>query len=144
MSIWFNSESSDFNIKQKRRLKSWLKETIELYGYRTGEIHYIFVDKPRILKLNLDYLKHNFYTDIITFEYSVDKKFISGDIFICVPVVMDNAIIYKSSTNEELKRVIVHGILHLIGFSDNSEREKKIMRDKENAALKPVKDLLII
>jgi len=144
MAIWFNSEIKGFNIKQKRKLKSWLKYTIQLYGYRTGEINYIFVNKARILKLNRNYLKHNFYTDIITFEYSVNSQAISGDIFICIPVVIENAIIYKTPTNEELKRVIVHGLLHLMGLCDHDEPEKAIMREKENAALKSVKELLIV
>ena len=98
------------------------------------EINYIFLDDNKILEINKKFLNHNYYTDIISFDNS-DDKFISGDIYISIDRVKENALEQKTSFNEELPRVIIHGVLHLLGFKDKSPKEKKEMREKENQAL---------
>lgn len=144
MAIWFSSEIEGLELKKKRDLKSWIKATLNQYKLLAGTINYIFVDKDFIIKLNRQFLSHNYFTDIITFEYPGNKKLVSGDIYICYPVVMENAGNFNASVNEELKRVMIHGILHLAGLSDHTDEERAVMRKKEDIALQSVKDLLII
>ncbi len=133
MAISFNSEIF-FNLKNKSKLKYWLKQVIENQGYKLGNISYIFCSDERILEINKQYLSHDFYTDIITFDY-VEKEKISGDIFISIDRVKENALNYEEDFQHELLRVMAHGVLHLLGFEDNSEEEKKLMRQRENEAI---------
>jgi probable rRNA maturation factor len=105
-----------------------------------GEITYIFCDDDKILEVNRQYLNHDYYTDIITFDYSDGDK-ISGDIFISLDTVKSNSQMYTTDYQEELFRVIIHGVLHLCGLSDSSEDEKKKMRDAENSALNILKTI---
>ena len=119
---------------KKRQISKWINEVIHKHEKKTGDIAYIFCDDERILEINTQYLKHKYFTDIITFDYSNSNK-ISGDIFISLETVKDNSTLYKTKFDEELRRVIIHGILHLCGYEDNT-REKKIeMRKYENEAL---------
>lgn len=143
MAIWFNSEIKDFDIRNKKEIKTWITSFINQHKFKTGSINFIFLNDKNLLKLNIEYLNHHTFTDIITFDYSTDDL-ISGDIFISIERVKQNSDIFGISFNEELKRVIIHGILHLIGFKDSAESEKRIMRRKEDEALSNVKDLLII
>jgi rRNA maturation RNase YbeY len=130
--IEFISELTDFEIDNSNFLISWLKESARKEGKVIGEITFIFVDSKRILEVNQSYLNHNYFTDVITFNYSFLDT-ISGEIYICISQVKENAKLHSAkSFNHELYRVILHGILHLIGYSDNNEDEKREMRKLEN------------
>lgn len=142
MAIWFNSEIKNFNLKNKRKLKNWINNTISRDYKKTGNINYIFVDDPTLYKINSEYLHHRTYTDIISFDYS-NEELISGDIYISLDRVKENSFKYNVSFNEELKRVIIHGILHFLGFKDFSSSDKEKMRCRENELLSNVKELLI-
>jgi len=121
--------------KFKRRLYSnWIKSIVNKYGYKLGEINYIFCSDKYILEINRQYLNHDYFTDIITFNYNNDKL-ISSDIYISIDTVAKNADYYHVNFENELNRVMIHGILHLLGFDDKSEDEKIVMRKKEDEAL---------
>ena len=124
-------EDVKFEYNDRRFNNSWLKLVAESEIRRLGDINIIFCSDPYILNINLQYLGHDYFTDIITFDYCEGKK-ISGDLFISVDSVRENAAFYKTDFNEELHRVIVHGILHLIGYEDHAEDDIKVMRSKEN------------
>jgi len=117
-----------------QKLNRWIKETALGYGKRTGKIAYIFCSDKRILEVNKKYLQHEYYTDIITFDYS-EGIIISGDIFISTETVLSNAVEFKVSFDEELKRILIHGILHLCGQDDKSPENRMEMTRKENMAL---------
>ncbi len=124
-------ENIKFEYKDRRFNNSWLKLTAESEICRLGDINIIFCSDPYILDINIKYLGHDYYTDIITFDYS-EKPVVSGDLFISIDSVRENAIFYGSDFQEELHRVIVHGLLHLIGYDDHSEEDIAQMRAKEN------------
>ena len=142
MAIWFNSEIEGFEVKNKRKLKEWINGIISEYYKKVSTINYVFVDDSTLYNINSQFLKHKTYTDIISFDYSRDAS-VSGDVFISIERVKENAIRYDTNFNEELKRVIIHGVYHFLGFTDYTEREKLRMRMLENMALSSVKDLLI-
>ena len=121
----------DFVFKHKRLNNSWLKLVAESEIKKLGNINIIFCSDNYILDVNVKYLGHDYYTDIITFDYC-EKDILSGDLFISIDTVRDNAEFYKTEFNDELNRVIVHGLLHLIGYDDHTPEEQKIMREKEN------------
>ena len=121
----------DFVFKHKRLNNSWLKLVAESEIKKLGNINIIFCSDNYILDVNVKYLGHDYFTDIITFDYC-EKDILSGDLFISIDTVRDNAEFYKTEFNDELNRVIVHGLLHLIGYDDHTPEEQKIMRDKEN------------
>lgn len=114
-----------------QNLIKWLNSIIMEEGKKIGDITYVFCDDKFLLKKNQKFLNHETLTDIITFDYS-DNKIISGDILISIDRIKDNAKIYKASFFNELKRVMAHGLLHLIGYNDKTEKEINLMRDKEN------------
>ena len=130
MMIRFHFTNS-FTLKNKRKIKNWLKDTIENEKKKVGDINYIFCSKQYLKKMNNDYLSKNYETDVISFDFSKDNK-ISGDIYISSETVKKNSIIFNVCFNNELKRVMVHGLLHLLNYNDKSEQELKIMREKEN------------
>ena len=134
MAIIYQSEGTNFPAIKRRKLSRWIKQVASLYGKKVDEIAYIFCSDNVILKMNLQYLQHNYYTDIITFDYS-ENNTISGDIFISVDTVKSNAKKFETDFEQELNRVIIHGILHLCGLKDETEEEKNMMREKENEAL---------
>lgn len=140
MAIHFHSEDISFTPKNKGLLRQWIKNTLQSEKFNPGEINIIFCSDQYLLGLNKEYLKHNTYTDIITFDYSSGTKR-SGDIFISIPRVKDNAGQFKVSFENELHRVIIHGILHLIGYMDKTASDKLIMRQKEEKylSLRPLK-----
>ena len=121
----------DFVFKHKRLNNSWLKLVAESEIKKLGNINIIFCYDNYILDVNVNYLGHDYFTDIITFDYC-EKDILSGDLFISIDTVRDNAEFYKTEFNDELNRVIVHGLLHLIGYDDHTPEEQKIMREKEN------------
>ncbi len=115
-------------------IKSWISKVITSYNSFLGSITYIFCNDDYILDINKQYLNHNYYTDIITFDYC-ENNTVAGDLFISIDTVLSNSHKFKTPFKEELHRVIIHGILHLLGFKDKTEEEAQIMRDKENLAL---------
>lgn len=116
-------------------VKKWIKNVIELNGKSVGSINYVFCDNEYLLEINKKYLNHNYFTDVITFNYN-QKNFIAGDIFISIDMVRENSINYKVDFSEELLRVMVHGILHLLGFGDKNRSERNKMRQMEDMCLK--------
>lgn len=115
----------------EENIKPWIEKIIITEEKRLGEINYIFCDDEYLLKINQDYLQHDYYTDIITFD-SVRGKTISGEIFVSLQRIKDNASLISKNYEEEKKRVIAHGILHLCGYKDKTEEEQKTMRAKED------------
>lgn len=130
--INFHVEDIDFKLQQKLRIKSWLKSIIEAEGFKTGDINYIFCSDNYLLKINIEYLAHDYLTDIITFDNSEVEELIEGDIFVSIDRVKDNAQGFEVSFEYELKRVLAHGILHLCGYLDKTDEDEKLMRSKEN------------
>ncbi|SEM98363.1 rRNA maturation RNase YbeY [Chryseobacterium taichungense] len=111
--------------------KFWLEDIILSEGKKLGEINYIFCDDEYLLKVNQDYLQHDYYTDIITFDY-VKGRTISGEIFVSLQRISDNASTLSRDYEEELRRVLAHGVLHLSGYKDKTEEEEQLMRSKED------------
>ncbi|MFZ6038438.1 MAG: rRNA maturation RNase YbeY [Bacteroidota bacterium] len=134
MAITFQAENVALPNIKKRATSNWIKVVAEEYGKKAGDISYIFCDDAKILEINQTYLHHDFYTDIITFDYSEGDR-ISGDIFISIDTVRSNAEKYGTNFDDELHRVIIHGILHLCGLKDKSEADSKKMREAEDKAL---------
>ena len=131
--IIFNYETP-FILDSTDQISEWIQQVISIEGYACGEINYIFCDDDYLLKLNVEYLDHDTLTDIISFDYTMDNL-ISGDIYISIPRVKENADLFKTSFNNELHRVIIHGILHYCGYNDKSINEKSVMRSKEDEYL---------
>jgi probable rRNA maturation factor len=132
--ISFTTKNIRFVLKEKPRVSTWIERTVLMHHKFPGDIQYIFCDDAFLAEMNQQYLQHDTLTDIITFNYN-SGHYISGDIFISIERIKENAVTYKTSTEEELHRVMVHGILHLCGFNDKSPKDKKIMQEKENEAL---------
>jgi len=131
--INFYSET-DFKLEQEDQVSTWISGIITNEEFDEGEISYIFCDDKYLHKLNVDFLNHDTFTDIISFDNSLGKQ-INGDIYISVERVHENATIYKTTFKNELHRVIVHGILHFCGFKDKTELDAKTMRSKEDESL---------
>ena len=128
--INFNYET-DFKLDSEEQISNWITETIFSETYKLGDINYVFCDDEYLHKLNVEFLNHDTLTDIISFDYSVGK-IIQGDIFISIERVNDNAKDFDVSFEEELKRVIIHGVLHYCGYKDKTDNDAKVMREKEN------------
>jgi probable rRNA maturation factor len=133
--ISFHNQSISFKLKDKTRLKQWIKSVTEKEKHKLGTINYIFCTDEELLEMNLRHLNHNTLTDIITFDYT-EGKTINSDIFISVIRVLENAEKFKVTFDDELHRVMIHGVLHLCGYKDKSKADSELMRKKENAALK--------
>lgn len=133
--ITYNTESVAMPKIRRRDTSSWIKLVAERHGKRVGDVAYIFCDDARILEVNRQYLKHDYYTDIITFDYT-EGDVISGDIFISLDTVRSNAEKFHTDPAQELRRVIIHGILHLCGINDKGPGERAIMEQHENEALR--------
>lgn len=129
--VSYFAEDTAFAFKEKRLTSRWLKFVAQSEAKRLGDIAIIFCSDNYILDVNIKYLQHDYYTDIITFDYCEGDK-LSGDLFISIDSVRENASFYRSSFPDELNRVIVHGLLHLIGYDDHSEEDIAVMRSKEN------------
>ena len=128
--IYYHSEC-DFQLKDNESITKWLEDAISTENKELGEINYIFCDDQYLLKKNQEYLQHDTFTDIITFDYT-EKNRLSGDIFISIERVKENAITFAVPFEAELRRVIIHGVLHLMGYADKSEEDTETMRSKEN------------
>lgn len=139
--ITYNVDGVKMPKIKKRDNSAWVKAVAASYGKKVGEIAYIFVDDERILDVNRQYLQHDYYTDIITFDYC-EEDIISGDLFISLETVRTNAEQVGATYEQELNRVIIHGILHLCGIDDKGPGEREIMEAAENKALALRKELL--
>jgi rRNA maturation RNase YbeY len=134
VAISFSTYDISYNIPDKDKISDWITEVIENEGFKLGDVNYFFCSDEYILKINRQYLNHDYTTDIITFDYSTRRK-ISGDIVISIPTVTLNAERFQVSFQQEVLRVIIHGILHLIGYKDSTDDEKEQMRQAENLSL---------
>lgn len=134
MMIGFFSEDIKFSLKGKNNVKCWIKSVIQKYGMTIGDINYIFCSDEYLLEKNISYLKHDTLTDVITFNYNENKK-ISGDIFISISRVKENAENLNILFDDELNRVIIHGILHLLGYKDKTKSDELEMRRMEDECL---------
>ena len=128
--ISFNYENK-FRLDNEKQLSNWIVAVIETEGFKHDEINYIFCDDDYLHKINVEFLNHDTFTDIISFDYSVGK-ILQGDIYISIERVRDNASDFKVEFEDELKRVMVHGILHYCGYKDKTNNEAALMRSKEN------------
>ena len=132
--ITYNSEKVKMPKIKKRETTAWIKQVAQSYGKKVGDIGYMFVDDEKILEVNREYLQHDYYTDIITFDYCEDDE-LNGDLVISLDTVRTNAELFGKTYEEELYRVIIHGVLHLIGINDKGPGEREIMGAAENKAL---------
>ena len=132
--IQYIAEEIELPTLEKRNINRWIKETAADYGKKVGEIAYIFCSDAHILEVNKQYLNHDYYTDIITFDYT-ESNIISGDIFISIDTVKSNAEEFSQSFTAELQRIMIHGILHLCGQDDKTPELRLEMTRKENVAL---------
>ncbi len=135
MAIIFQSENVSFpKTIKKRETANWIKSVAAANGKKVGDLSYLFCDDQKILEMNQHYLQHDYFTDIITFDYS-EGEIIAGDIIISLETVQTNAQKFQTPFEEELRRVIIHGVLHLCGFHDKTEAEQQTMREAEDKAL---------
>jgi rRNA maturation RNase YbeY len=131
LAVNFFSEKIAFKPKQSLKLKTWIKSVASEEGYQVGTLNYVFCDDDYIIETNRQYLQHDYYTDIITFDYT-EKDKISGDLVVSLDTVRSNAEKIGVDFNNELCRVIIHGVLHLCGYKDKTEEEEKQMRALED------------
>ena len=134
MAIFFSTENIDFELADEPKVKKWILAVVSAQGKRVGNLNYLFCDDSYLINVNRTYLNHDTYTDIITFDY-VEGSVVSGDILISVERVRENAALFNSSFEQELRRVIIHGVLHLLGQADKSDEDAAEMRRKEESAL---------
>lgn len=134
--ILFHSEEIPFILKQKGEVRKWIKNAILTEKKIPGDISFIFCSDEYLLNINVQYLDHDTYTDIITFDNSGKEGVIEGDIFISIDRIKENAAQFNTSERDELHRVIIHGILHLIGYTDKGRSHKSKMTEKENQYLR--------
>ena len=132
--ISYQTEGVKMPAIKRRDVSAWIKKVAAAHGKKVGEVAYIFCDDEKILEVNREYLQHDYYTDIITFDYT-EGEIISGDLFISLDTVLSNSVQLGVSYEQELYRVIIHGILHLCGINDKGEGEREIMEREENEAL---------
>lgn len=135
MPINFFLEDIVFTLKNKTAIRSWIQNTIKLEGFKVGEISFILCSDEYLHKINVEYLNHDTYTDIITFDNSEEENTIAGDIFISLERIQENADKFKVPLHDELHRVIIHGILHLCGYLDKTPTDKKLMTANEDKYL---------
>ena len=134
MPIYFHTESVKFTFNRRNLFKKWIRLVVDKHNKSAGSINIIFTSNEYLLSVNRKYLNHNYNTDVITFEYN-EEKLISGDIFVSVEQVKINAESFKNLFEDELNRVVIHGVLHLLGFKDETPDEKKEIRREEDKAL---------
>ena len=137
MSVTYHTDDCSYRLPQKRLTTAWLHETAAAEGFAVGQIAYVFCSARRLLEMNRQFLGHDYYTDVITFDYSDRRRArtVAGDIFIDVETVADNARLYGATTLGEMRRVVVHGLLHLCGQKDKTPRAHAQMHRKEDRYL---------
>lgn len=139
MAITYYAENIELPSIRQEAVSEWIRAVARSYGKKVGKISYIFCSDEKILEVNRQYLQHDYYTDIITFDYTEGNK-ISGDLFISLDTVKTNAEAFHASYNEELHRTLIHGVLHLCGINDKGPGEREIMEAHENKALAMLPD----
>lgn len=141
--VRYYNDQTNFRLRDKRKIASWLKAVAQEEGYALGDVTYIFCSSEVHRKMNIDFIGHDYFTDVITFDYSDLKGegIVSGDIFIDVDTVKDNARIYGATFTSEMHRIIVHGVLHLCGQKDKTTRAEKQMHRKEDKYLKLLSEM---
>ncbi|MBO5611517.1 MAG: rRNA maturation RNase YbeY [Prevotella sp.] len=139
--ITYNCEGVRLPKIKKREMTKWIRSVAACYDKKVGEVGYLFVDDDKIIEVNREYLGHDYYTDVITFDYSEDNE-INGDIVISLDTVKSNADLFGKEYEEELHRVIIHGILHLCGINDKGPGEREKMEEAENKALSMLADIV--
>lgn len=132
--ITYNTDGVKMPKIKRKETSAWIKAVVKSYGEMVGEVGYMFVDDEKILEINKEYLQHDYYTDVITFDYDEDDV-VNGDIVISLDTVRTNAELFNKAYEDELYRVIIHGILHLCGLNDKGPGEREIMEKAENKAL---------
>lgn len=132
--IFFHTEEIDFQLKKKKKVRNWLTELAKTEDKIIEELNYIFCSDEYLLEVNKEHLDHDYFTDVITFDYC-ENKVISGDIFISIDRVKENAKSFSKSFKNELRRVMAHGLLHLMGYKDKNEADEAEMRKMEDFAL---------
>jgi probable rRNA maturation factor len=137
--IQFFAEDVEYDLPNPTKTKRWLKFVIESEGFTLNQLNYIFCSDEYLLNMNREHLQHDFYTDIITFDTSDEEKQVEGEIYISTDRVKENAANLEIEFDEELRRVIVHGVLHLVGYTDENEASKAKMSQKEDFYLKNYK-----
>jgi len=138
MSINFFNEDVSLPKLKKRKLISWIKNVIQSEGKKVGQVSFIFCSDDYLLEVNKKYLDHDYYTDIITFDY-VEENVIQGDIFISVDRVKENSVTFRTIFEDEIHRILIHGILHLLGYKDKLKKDKHLMTTKEDYYLNELK-----
>jgi len=133
--IHFFKEDIQFTLRHQSELRKWMQSVIHKYNSQTDEINCIFCSDNYLLKLNKKFLQHDYYTDIITFDNASKKKSVSGEIFISYDRVKENSKMFGTTLKDELHRVMIHGVLHLLGFTDETAKKKAAMRKLEDACL---------
>ncbi len=136
--VYFFNEKHSFRLRNKNKIKRWIKNTIQNEGFSLEGINVIFTSDDHLLEINKEHLNHDYYTDIITFNYNENQQ-VSSDLFISVDRVKDNAKTQKTTFTNEMHRVIIHGVLHLLGYNDKTDTQIAEMRSKENFYLERLK-----
>lgn len=129
--IFFFLEEVRYSLRQKQKIRSWIIQTAENEDYKVNILNYILTNDDVLVQLNKEYLRHFTLTDIITFDLSENDGLLTGDIYISVDRARENAKKFKDSLSNEIKRLMIHGVLHLIGYKDKSQSERELMRAKE-------------
>jgi probable rRNA maturation factor len=137
--INYFSQKPRFKLKNSSRTSSWIKKTVKSEGSSLVSLNYIFCTDEYLREINIQFLNHKTYTDIITFNYNPSETEIEGEIYISIDRVRENAENYKTDFQTELNRVMIHGVLHLLGYNDKTKQEKKAMREKEDSYLSLLK-----
>ena len=143
MEISYITQNVEMPAIDAEKVKSWIEKVAREHGKRVGALTYVFCDDEYILGVNRQYLQHDYYTDIITFDYSTSRR-VSGDMVISLDTVRSNSELFGRDYNEELLRVVIHGVLHLCGINDKGPGEREIMEQHENEALAMIDDTLIL
>lgn len=138
--LFYNEECNIPDFFNEERVKQWLQVVADDYSFKLGTISFIFCNDEYILDVNRKYLNHDYYTDVITFDYR-EGKILSGDVFISLDTVQSNALEFNTTYEDELHRVIVHSVLHLIGYKDKTDEDARVMRLNENYCLGLLKTL---
>ena len=134
MAVLFLEKAPGFILQKKRDLKKWVRETVMNENRLPGDITFVFENDEEVYKVNVEYLQHDWYTDVISFDYNEGRR-VNGDIIISVDRVKENAAKFGTDPEEELRRVMIHGVLHLLGYEDDTDEKKEIMRRREDKYL---------
>lgn len=141
MPVYFHSEETRFLLRNKKLYRKWIEDVVNHYSKSIGNLNFIFTTNDYILKINKQYLNHKYYTDVITFSYN-DRDVVSGDIYVSVDQVKLNSLEHHVSYMNEMSRVMIHGVLHLLGYSDDNHKEIQQMRKIETALLNRLKEYI--